>query len=502
MAAKSETSSSAPLYKQLEESFVQDIVCGRLKPGDAVPSTYSLAEQYGISRVTAVRCYEQLKARGYLTARRGGATIVNPSLPAALDWNWSSGGSLAAPNELEAEFDICRTESPSCLQLPPHEVLPSKAWLRAMGAVLDEPLPDFFGRAGQNLTMRLKMAIAAFLSRNRGMSLYPQNVLLFNTKRDALSFVARHVVEEGAGVAVESPGEPLAREVFSERSAKFFAMAVDREGAVIDHLPPGAGIKMMVVSPSAQFPSGVVLSERRRQQVARYAGHNDAFILEDDGAALMRFGKSPEPCLFNKFKNALHIGSFGAYLGPLCQISYLIVPDHILAAPGNIVESGIQPRLEMLVLANFIETGALDLSILRMRAQLAQRRQQLLALLQSDFKEMFAVGAGSTGYHQVVRVNSVFSREKILSSIENSKLQSYVLQKFYAEDSETSRLELMLPLVENQRDAGVVEKLHAFKHQLLEVVPQAVLQKCETMSQVENMPFPAAAQFSQLPLTI
>ncbi len=35
--------SDAPLYRQLEESFIAEIVAGRLKPGDAVPSTYSLA---------------------------------------------------------------------------------------------------------------------------------------------------------------------------------------------------------------------------------------------------------------------------------------------------------------------------------------------------------------------------------------------------------------------------------------------------------------------------
>jgi DNA-binding transcriptional regulator YhcF (GntR family) len=78
--AKVASECEAPLYKQLEESFIADIVAGRLKPGDVVPSTYTLAEQYGISRVTAVRCYEELKGRGFLTARRGGSTIVNPRL--------------------------------------------------------------------------------------------------------------------------------------------------------------------------------------------------------------------------------------------------------------------------------------------------------------------------------------------------------------------------------------------------------------------------------------
>ena len=42
-----------PFYKQLKEKILDDIEIGKLKHGDKLPSERELADQYGISRMTA-----------------------------------------------------------------------------------------------------------------------------------------------------------------------------------------------------------------------------------------------------------------------------------------------------------------------------------------------------------------------------------------------------------------------------------------------------------------
>ncbi len=152
--------SDAPLYKQLEESFIAEIVAGRLKPGDSVPSTYSLSKQFGISRVTAVRCYEELKGRGFLTARRGGSTIVNPRLVLSGE----NGQIDRFDSDSRNSFDICSTE---LMQRPPAALVPAKAWLKTMQAVLEDGLEEFDGTGEQSVIPHLRQAIAAFLQRAR-----------------------------------------------------------------------------------------------------------------------------------------------------------------------------------------------------------------------------------------------------------------------------------------------------------------------------------------------
>lgn len=488
--------SDAPLYKQLEESFIAKIVAGRLKPGDAVPSTYSLAEQFSISRVTAVRCYEELKGRGFLIARRGGSTVVNPRLVLPGE----NGQVKQFEQESRNAFDICSGE-PS--QRPPAMLVPAKAWMKSLQSVLEGGLEEFEGAGEQSVIPRLRQAIAAFLQRARGASVYPKSVLLFDSKWQALAFISEHLLEVGDAVAVENPGDPLVIKEFARNARDIRLMPVDREGAVIEHLEPRSGIKLIVVSPSAQNPTGVIMSERRRQQLARYAGHNGAILLEDDGAAVLRFGKQPEPSLFNKFKDALHLGSFGTYLGPLCQLTYLVVPQHLLERLGDSFDARTfsQPKLEHLALTRMIESGALDLAIARQRSILSKRRQELLSILFTEFKDMLSVNAGATGYDLLIRFHSSLPREPLLLALERCGLNSnaHALKRCYVTPSENQRIEIILPLVETGGPGGnSIERLFAFKRQL---APHAVEDfRPDIVMTSETVPFeqpfaqPSAAQ--------
>jgi len=335
--------------------------------------------------------------------------------------------------------------------------------------VLEGGMQEFSGDDEQSVIPRLRHAIASFMMKTRGSSVYPRNILLFDNKWQALAFVADHLLEIDDAVAVENPGDPLVVKEFARHSRDLRLMAVDREGAVIDQLEPRSGIKLIVVSPSAQNPTGVIMSERRRQQLARYAGNNGAILLEDDAAAILRFGKQPEPSLFNKFRDALHLGTFGTYLGPLCQLAYLVVPDHLLAGLSNNFDARIfsQPKLEHVVLTRMIESGALELAISRQRCILAKRRFELLSILFAEFKELLSVNAGATGYELLVRFHSRLPKDELCNAIASCGLDLNTLQNCYAESSENQRIEVLLPLVENNSaGSNSIERLFALKRQL------------------------------------
>lgn len=452
----------APLYKQLEESFIAEIVAGRLKPGDVVPSTYTLAEQFGISRVTAVRCYEELKGRGFLTARRGGSTVVNPHL--ALNGRTEQQYSFE-PGEIH-RFDNCLGE---LLPKPPAQLLPTKAWMKAMQSVIEGGAQEYYGPAERNVAPRLRSSIASFLMRVRGISAYPRNLLIFDSKWQALAFIAEKFLQKGEAFAVENPGDPLLFLEFARRSGNLSLMPVDREGPVIDHLEPRSGVKLIAVSPSAQHATGVVMSERRRQQLSRYAGQSEAILLEDDAAALLRFGKQPEPTMYNKYKDALHLGSFGTYLGTLCQLTYLVVPDHLLRRLDGEIESRTfsQPTFAHLTLATLIETGALELAVFKQRAALQKRRQQVLSVLLDELRELLTVNAGSTGFDLLLRFNSQLPRDQLLHAIKECGIDTGSLDRCYAEKNDSQRLEILLPIFSwHDPSANSMEKLFALKGRL------------------------------------
>lgn len=67
---------SLPIYLQVVTAIKRDIVTGKLKLGDKLPSVRELALQYAINPNTASRVYGELESEGVCFTRRGMGTFV------------------------------------------------------------------------------------------------------------------------------------------------------------------------------------------------------------------------------------------------------------------------------------------------------------------------------------------------------------------------------------------------------------------------------------------
>ena len=70
-------SSGVPIYQQIADSFRNDILAGRLKEGEYLPSIRELAKELRISVITTMKAYEMLSEEGYITAAQGKGYFVN-----------------------------------------------------------------------------------------------------------------------------------------------------------------------------------------------------------------------------------------------------------------------------------------------------------------------------------------------------------------------------------------------------------------------------------------
>ncbi len=70
--------SSTPIYRQISDSFRDDILNGTLKEGDYLPSIRGLAKDLKISVITTMKAYEELSEQGLVTAIQGKGYMVNP----------------------------------------------------------------------------------------------------------------------------------------------------------------------------------------------------------------------------------------------------------------------------------------------------------------------------------------------------------------------------------------------------------------------------------------
>lgn len=69
--------SKLPLYHQLFEVLHDDILSGKLKPGDMLPSESELIEKYGVSRITVRKVFDMLVKEGLIHRERGRGSFVS-----------------------------------------------------------------------------------------------------------------------------------------------------------------------------------------------------------------------------------------------------------------------------------------------------------------------------------------------------------------------------------------------------------------------------------------
>ena len=69
--------SDIPIYQQIARQFQEDILSGKLKQGDFLPSIRGLAKELRVSVITTMKAYEELEHQGLVTAMQGKGYYVN-----------------------------------------------------------------------------------------------------------------------------------------------------------------------------------------------------------------------------------------------------------------------------------------------------------------------------------------------------------------------------------------------------------------------------------------
>ena len=69
--------SNEPIYKQIAAQLKEQILTGKLKSGDPLPSIRGLAQDLKISVITTMKAYEELSSEGLVTASKGKGYYVN-----------------------------------------------------------------------------------------------------------------------------------------------------------------------------------------------------------------------------------------------------------------------------------------------------------------------------------------------------------------------------------------------------------------------------------------
>jgi DNA-binding transcriptional MocR family regulator len=155
-------------------------------------------------------------------------------------------------------------------------------WARATRAAT-KTVPDVdLGYGDPRGLASLREVLAEYLGRVRGVSCHPNDIVICNGVSHGVSLIARVLADRGCAViAVEDPGPPRMREQIAWAGARPDLIEVDGEGLRVEELAASAA-GAVITTPAHQYPTGVVLSARRRRSLADWANADGGYVTEDD----------------------------------------------------------------------------------------------------------------------------------------------------------------------------------------------------------------------------
>lgn len=386
------------LEGQLYRGLRDRILDGAVPAGQRLPSTRHLATALGVARSTVVQAYERLKADGYLLAQAGSATRV-----AAL-------GAGLLPPALEAVPGVCEPatppETPRFFEpgIPDLADFPHASWARYLGARARSLRIHDLGYGDADGLPALREAILEHVAKTRGIFARPEQVMIVPSTRAAINLLAhvllRPASTEGKVAWIEEPGYATAQALLREAGARIVPVPCDAAGIDVAKAA-GPPPRLIYVTPSHQYPTGVTMSLQRRLALLDAAQASGAVVIEDDYDSEFQYGSRPIAALQGIDRNGLvaYLGTFSKIFAPGVRVAYAIVPMRLreevsaaLQLQGAVVPIPVQAAL-----ADFLRDGRLRGYVRKMKTLYATRMAASVTALRDHCGDVLEIGDGSGG---------------------------------------------------------------------------------------------------------
>ncbi|MGH8757964.1 MAG: PLP-dependent aminotransferase family protein [Burkholderiales bacterium] len=410
--------SVTPLHVQIFDQIRQAIIQGQLSKGARLPPSRPLAVELEVSRNTIVLVYERLLAEGYASGRVGAGTYIaavlpedrqprQKGLPDSANSQAVTGGrvsrraqsllSVRIPSERNGAFDLSPTV-PALDQLPFDQFAKVSAqyWRSAPAADL--------GYGGALGLPDLRVQIASYLGEAHGVPCLPEQVLVVSGTTQGFILAGHVLADSGDQVIVEDPGYITRLAALVGGGIELIHVPIDLEGLDSSRFDEyGRNVKMVVVSPTNQFPFGSTMPLEKRLSLLQWAQDNDASIIEYDFNNAFHFSGRPLPPLAALDRNGrvIYIGNFNRSISPALNLAYIVMPVDLIDAftRANQIFS-FQASVPMQgVVADFMGSGQLAAHIRRMGSRYRERASLIVHCLKTLSGNAFELSATGAGLH-------------------------------------------------------------------------------------------------------
>ena len=341
------TQTEEPIYRRIADALERDVRAGVLVAGSQLPTHRDLARSLGITPVTVTRAYAESARRGLIESTTGRGTFVRTTR-----------------REVRPATEIDLATNTVAIPLPN----PSNALLQRVGDAL-----VFSSYATGPGSERHRAAGATWIGRRTN----PDRVVVTAGTQQALLLALAATARAGETVLCEPVTYHGAKAAASMLHIRLEPLEMDRFGLLPDALERACKAKLSKVLytiPSLQNPTGILMPEKRRREIAAIADKYGITVIEDDVCGFL-VDQTPPPIAAFVPERTIFITGLGKAIAPGLRVGYLTGPESLVAKAHVGLAASILFASPILaeIAATWIEDGTAARVVAHKRAENALR---------------------------------------------------------------------------------------------------------------------------------
>lgn len=384
-----------PAYLRIYEALRGEITDGSYALGERVPSKRTMAENTNTSVITVEHAYNLLIDEGYIEARERSGYFVCYRSEDAFPVGASSdnaGDRHADDIEVRHLADITdgahatALASDEDISIQPDQYEAAAAELsfagfaRTMRRVLSEYAEECMTRSPNEGTLYFRESIARYLQRSRGIHVDSSQIIVGAGSEYLYGLIVQMLGRERV-YALENPSYEKIRKVYEANGAHCEMLKLERHGIHSSELRrSSAGV--LHVTPFDSYPSGVTATAGKRQEYISWAKQRHAMIIEDDYASEFSPSTKSEDTLFSlePEDTVIYMNTFTKTISPAIRTGYMLLPRKRAEELKSKISfySCTVPTYDQYVLAEYLNSGAFERYINRVRRKRRQERKNLI----------------------------------------------------------------------------------------------------------------------------
>ena len=466
-----------PLYGQIADHIKAQLAAGRLIPGERLPPIRRLAAALRVNRDTVSLAYDLLAREGVVEATVGRGTFIQ-NRPRVEDIKASSPPLSPLVDRL-LDFERSRPSyvapdgaAPLHSLIPDPSLYPVEAFTEALNRALARGGSDLLVYGGHQGNRGLREVVADRLT-SHGIAIDADNIVPCQGASQGISLAMRLYAEPGDWIAVEEPTYHNVLGVLVGLGLRAAPIPMTYEGpdlGILERTLSRPEVKLFYTMPSFHNPMGITTAIPRRRAVLEIASRLGKPIIEDAFEMDLRYDGAPVPPLaaLDARGVVVHLFSFSKSLFPGVRVGAVTARgravDGLLALKHATDLSG--SLILQAAVAEFVNCGAYEEHLIRLRASLRERRDVLLPTLARELPEGARWTEPDGGYQIWLELQEDIDTRALLREAQNAGVLFAPGYQFHHDGRPSNCMRLTIALANTEeirrgvRALGVLVREH------------------------------------------